>query len=325
MKIGIIIPHHLPTLDFLNEWREEFSRNDTYLYIVEDKDKRETTVPEWLNNFTIYTHKDIKEDLGKNSWIIPFKTSACRSYGYYKAWQDKCDYIFTLDNDCYPERSPYWIRGHLENLNKKVTLGWESAIPNIDFYTRGFPYLIREKSSVMLSHGLWSNVPDLDGIDMLKNPDLRFRESYGSKVIPKNNYYSMCGMNLAWRSEITPLMYFGLFGPSWGFDQFDDIWAGIFSKKVLDHLNYGVTSGYPSVEHRKQSNAFINLEKQAPGLMLNEELWQMIDEVKLTKDNPIDCYKELLDKIHIVTKTNKTDYLLKYIEATKIWLDLFES
>jgi len=49
----------------------------------------------------------------------------------------------------------------------------------------------------------------------------------------------------------------------------------------------------------------------------------MIDRVQLTKDNPIDCYKELLDKIQIETKTDKTDYLLKYIEATKIWLSKF--
>lgn len=49
----------------------------------------------------------------------------------------------------------------------------------------------------------------------------------------------------------------------------------------------------------------------------------MIDKVQLTKNNPLDCYKELLDKIQINTKTDKTDYLLKYIEATKIWLDLY--
>ena len=40
MKIGLVIPHHLPTLDFLNEWNE-LRRYDLKLYIVEDKDKRE--------------------------------------------------------------------------------------------------------------------------------------------------------------------------------------------------------------------------------------------------------------------------------------------
>lgn len=316
----VVIPNHLPTLDFLKEWEE---LKHCKIIIVQDiGDKPE--IPDGFD-ITIYDHKDIKKDLGKNEWIIPSKTSACRSYGYYKAYQQGDEFIATLDNDCFPETEDYWIDGHLENLIKKVTLGWVSSIPNSNTPTRGFPYLIRDKSPVMLSHGLWSNVPDFDGIDMLKQPNLRFERCLSSKLIPKNNYYPMCGMNLAWKREITPLMYFGIFGPDWKIDQYDDIWAGIFSKKVLDHLNYGVVSGYPSVEHRKQSNAFINLEKQAPGLMLNEELWKMIDEVKLTKDNPVECYRELLDKIHIVTKTNKTDYLLKYIEATKIWLDLFES
>lgn len=322
MKIGIVIPHHLSNLDFLNEWKE-FNRQDVHLYIVEDKDNRETSVPENLNNFTIYTHKDIKKELGKDSWIFPFKTSAIRSYGYLKAYQDNCDVIMTLDNDCYPEIENYWINGHLDSLSFKTTLGWVSSIPDSDIPTRGFPYLIRDKSPIMLSHGLWSNVPDFDGIDMLKNPELRFDRCLTNKIIPKNNFFPLCGMNLAWKREITPLMYFGIFGPSWGFDQYDDIFCGIFSKKILDHLNYGVISGYPSVEHRKQSNAFINLQKQAPGLLLNEELWQMIDEVKLLADNPLDCYKELLDKIQIVTKTDKTDYLLKYIKATKIWLSKF--
>jgi hypothetical protein len=320
--IGIVIPHHLKTLEFLNEW-EELNRSDVKLYIVEDKDKYETSLPEKHKNYIIYNRQNIKKDFGKNSWIIPTGTSAIRSYGYYKAWKDGCEYILTLDNDCFPERPEYWVDGHVRNLNKKITLGWVSSIPNSLVPTRGFPYLIRENSEVGVSHGLWSNVPDFDGVDMLKKGNIRFKACNDTFLIPKNNYYPMCGMNLAWKREFTPLMYFGLFGKEYGLDQYDDIWAGVFSKKILDHLNVGVISGYPSVEHRKQSNAFINLQKQAPGLILNEELWQMIDKVTLTKENPLDCYKELLDKIEIITKTDKTDYLLKYIKATKIWLNLF--
>lgn len=313
----VVIPNHLPTLNFLKEW-EELKR--CKIIVVQDIGDK----PEIPNGFdvTIYDHKDIKKDLGKNEWIIPSRTSACRSYGYYKAWQQGDEFIGTLDNDCFPETENYWMDGHLQNLIKKVTLGWESSVPN-NIKTRGFPYKIRENSEVVLSHGLWSNVPDFDGIDMLKQPNTRFTRCLDTKVISKNNYYPMCGMNLAWKRDYTPLMYFGIFGPEYKIDQYDDIWAGIFSKKIIDHLGKAVISGYPSVEHRKQSNAFINLEKQAPGLLLNEELWKMIDDVKLTKDNPIDCYKELLDKIQIDTKTEKKDYLLKYIEATKIWLSKF--
>lgn len=314
----VVIPNHLPTLDFLKEW-EELKR--CKIIVVQDiGDKPE--IPDGFD-VKIYDHKDIEKDLGKNTWIIPSRTSACRSYGYYKAYQQGDEFIATLDNDCFPETEDYWIDGHLQNLTKKVTLGWESSIPDSNLPTRGFPYKIRENSEVALSHGLWSNVPDFDGIDMLKQPNTRFNRCFETKLIHQHNFFPLCGMNLAWKRDYTPLMYFGIFGPDWKIDQYDDIWAGLFSKKILDHLGKAVISGYPSVEHRKQSNAFINLEKQAPGLMLNEELWQMIDEVKLTKDNPIDCYKELLDKIQINTKTNKTDYLLKYIEATKLWLNLF--
>ena len=281
MKIGIVIPHHLATLDFLEEWREEFSKRDVFLYIIEDKDNRETSVPEWLNNFTIITHRDIKDCLDKKSWIIPFKTSAIRSFGYYMAWADNCDYILTLDNDCYPENENYWILGHIENLQSKVTLDWVSSLPDSDLETRGFPYMIRDKSPIGVSHGLWSNVPDFDGIDMLKYPEKRFKAELKSKLIPRYSFYPMCGMNLAFTREMAPLMYFGLQGPSWGFDQYDDIFGGIFSKKVMDHLGYGVISGYPSVEHRKQSNAFINLKKQVPGLLLNEHLWKEVQKIKL--------------------------------------------
>jgi hypothetical protein len=314
----VVIPNHLPTLDFLKEWEE---LKHCKIIVVQDiGDKPE--IPDGFD-VKIYDHKDIEKDLGKNTWIIPSRTSACRSYGYYKAYQQGDEFIATLDNDCFPETEDYWIDGHLQNLTKKVTLGWESSIPDSNLPTRGFPYKIRDNSEVVLSHGLWSNVPDFDGIDMLKQPNTRFNRCLTNKIIPQYNYYPMCGMNLAWKREITPLMYFGIFGPDWKIDQYDDIWAGIFSKKILDHLGKAVISGYPSVEHRKQSNAFINLEKQAPGLMLNEELWQMIDEVKLTKENPVECYKELLDKIQIETKTEKKDYLLKYIKATKIWLSKF--
>jgi Reversibly glycosylated polypeptide. len=188
MKIGIVIPHHLATLDFLEEWREEFSKRDVFLYIIEDKDNRETSVPEWLNNFTIITHRDIKDCLDKKSWIIPFKTSAIRSFGYYMAWADNCDYILTLDNDCYPENENYWILGHIENLQSKVTLDWVSSLPDSDLETRGFPYMIRDKSPIGVSHGLWSNVPDFDGIDMLKYPEKRFKAELKSKLIPRYSF-----------------------------------------------------------------------------------------------------------------------------------------
>ena len=316
--IVIVVPNHLPHLNFLNEW-EEFKQ---YKIIVVQDNNMVPIHPEDFD-IEIVNHRDIQRDLGINSWIIPNQTSACRSYGYYKAYLNNPKYILTIDNDCYPEsKQPYLIEGHVRNLESSATLDWVNSPVSNNIPTRGFPYYIRDNSEVVLSHGVWSNVPDFDGIDMLKTPNQRFKSEYSSKIIPRWNFYPMCGMNLAWKTEYTPLLYFGLFGPNWGFDQYDDIWAGVFSKKIIDHLGKAVISGSPSVEHRKQSNPFINLEKQAPALEVNETLWLKVQEVKLESKTIISSYRELINKVQFTEFRN--GYFNKLVEATNKWLDLYE-
>lgn len=311
---GIVIAHHLENLDFLLEW-DEFKSPDVHLYICEDKEQGVCSLPEGYNG-TIFDHRSIDEELQETSWIIPRITSAIKSYGFYRAWKDDCDVIITIDNDCFPDQHEF-VEKHRRQLSKKVTLGWTNTINAI--YPRGVPYGIREESRVMLNHGLWSNIPDLDAPTSLQFPNLRLQPAEKSEVIPLHNYYAMCGMNLAFNAEIAPLMYFGLQGSDYPYDRFDDIWAGIFSKKILDHLRYAVTSGRPSVEHRKQSNVFRNLIKEAPGIEVNEVLWKVVDQVELTETTPISCYRELMEKIEL-----HDEYFEKLKEATQLWLDLFD-
>lgn len=312
MKIGIVVAQHMANLNFLLKW-EEFKRRNVYMYICEDRQIKECILPKGFKGF-IFDYQDIEKDLGKNSWIIPRKTSAIKSYGFYKAYEDKCDIIITIDSDCFPDGSSF-IESHLKNLKEKVTLGWTKST---NVYTRGFPYNIREKYPVVLSHGLWSNIPDLDAQTALKMPDLRFPKADAVHVIPQYNYFPLCGMNVAFKCEIAPIMYFGLQGPDYPFDRFDDIWTGIFVKKILDRLNLAVTTGMPSVEHRKQSNVYANLRKEAPGLIVNEKLWRKVHEIKLTRKTPADCYVELADKLLM-----DGEYWIKLKEAMKIWAKLF--
>lgn len=324
-KTIIVVPHHLPTLDFLKEW-DELKEHE--LVIVQDIGAK-AKVPEGFNA-TVYDHKDIEADLGDNAWIIPTQSSACRSYGYYKAWQKKPDYIITIDNDTFPDASHFngqYVQAHIKQLETPATLDWVNTAeaPNDGLMMRGHPYLNRNRSETWLNHGLWSNVPDLDAPTSLHNPDLRFEPSFHSQVIPRYNFFSVCAMNLAWRADLTPAMYFGLFGPTYGFDQFDDIWAGVLVKKVLDHLGYAARSGYPSVEHRKQSNVFVNLSKQAPGMAMNENFWQEVKAVQLTKDTVIDCYEELITKLPHVIQGEPEGWTKKFKEAALIWVGLFKN
>jgi hypothetical protein len=317
-KVQIVIPNHLETLDFLKEW-PQLKQYD--IIVVQDIGEK-PEIPSGFN-ITIYDHEDIRADLKDNAWIIPERTSACRSYGYYKAWQRKPEYIVTLDNDCFPEDPNYYIPGHIAALNTPATLDWVNTA-NDDLMMRGFPYLNRNKSQTWLNHGLWSNVPDLDGATWLHNPDLRFNRAIGSRVIPRHNFFPMCGMNLAWRAELTPAMYFGIFGPEYGFDQYDDIWAGVLVKKILDHLGHAVRSGYPSVEHRKQSNVFVNLQKQAPGMAMNESFWRVVQDIRLFDTTVAGCYAELIRKLPDVVEGEPEGWTKKFKRAALLWADLYK-
>lgn len=323
-KTIVVIPNHHDNLNFLREW-QQLRENDIEIIIMQDNNIKDLVIPDGFNNITIIDHDTVNEVLGKNAWIIPTGTSACRSFGYYMAWLRKPDAIITLDNDCFPDFDNF-VQMHNDNLSKMVSLDWWPASSTTEeLKARGYPYLIRDKSYVALSHGLWSNVPDYDGGTMLHYPDVRFKPEEELRVIPRYNFFPMCGMNLAWKSELTPALYFGLFGADYGFDQFDDIWAGILVKKVLDYIGAAAVSGRPSVEHRKQSNAFVNMKKQAPGMAMNEEFWLAVKDIELESTGSIaDVYMELISKLPDSFESEPAGWTKKFKKAALIWGGLFK-
>jgi hypothetical protein len=315
--LAVVIPNHLPHLDFLGEWDE---LKDVPLIVVQDIGAKPEPPAGW--DVQIVDHADIASDLGDDSWIIPSRSSACRSYGYLLAWRRGVRYVLTLDNDCYPDGSD-WVAGHVANLERPVTLDWVPSDPSLPVYSRGFPYQIRDATPVALSHGLWSGVPDLDAATALHHPSLRAWPASRVDVIPRWSFFPMCGMNLAWRAELTSALYFGLFGPDYGFDQYDDIWAGVLVKRVLDHLGWAAVSGYPSVEHRKQSDVYVNLAKQTPGLAMNEQYWRAATYTTLSATTPAGCYAELISQLPHSFDHEPEGWTVKFKQAARIWLDLF--
>ena len=132
-------------------------------------------------------------------------------------------------------------------------------------------------------------------------------------------------MNLAFTREVTPLMYFPLMGKDpdgrpWGFDRYDDIWAGVFAKKILDHLGLAVANGSPFVEHKKASDPVTNLVKEKRGMKVNETLWRIIEDTVLTSKSTTACYRELAEKAGFPAGS----YYTKLQSAMRIWGELFD-
>jgi hypothetical protein len=323
MKVFLVIPT-VRDLSFLNEWGERLK--DCHIVIVEDRTIKNVRVPKkQYQSISHYSWEDIARDFGSNEWIFSRKNAGIRCYGFWKAYEAGADIIVTIDDDCYPTDDPF-VETHIANLSLKAPGGWVPTYPHRDFvFTRGIPYSVRGKYPVVVSHGLWTNKIDLDAKTQLRHPDIDL-PAYPSVLtfVPRGYFFPMCSMNLAFRREVTPLMYFPLMGEDahgqrWGYDRFDDIWAGIFAKKILDHLGLSVANGSPFVEHRKASDAQKNLQKERRGTAVNEDLWRRVSEVKFTQATIVGCYRELAQKIAFPS----IPYFTKLRQAMVLWANLF--
>lgn len=314
----VVIPNHLPRIEFLLDWKE---LKGVPKIIVQDSDD----FPDADVDTDVYNWAYVDDLLPDDAWIFPKMTSARRCFGFWKAWQQGYDPILTLDTDCYPENIPGmgWLERHLDNLGSHRTLGWVPSTGGV--WTRGAPYSVRDKADVWLSHGVWSNVPDFDAVTQFFAPNWRMQPVSHTDVVPVHNFFPMCGMNLAFRRELAPAMYFGLMGPEWGIDRFDDIFAGIIAKRILDHLGKAAVTGAPSVEHRKQSDVFVNLRKEAPGMELNEHFWKAVRDVPLNEghDSVLLAFEGIVSGLPDVIQGEPPGWTREFKRAALVWSWLF--
>ncbi len=315
MTTAIVVPtvreEHIAR--FLAEWRDEF--RDLTVYVVEDHAERQFDVA--APNVCHVAWSDIEADLGDRAWIIPHHSGCIRSYGCYLAYRDGAETIITLDDDCYP-LEPGFVETHLRRLAEPaITRAWVSTISGLR--PRGTPYrrLDREAECVV-NHGLWRRIPDLDAVTQIPAEANGLEFDLVDQVVPQGTYYSMSSMNVAFRREVTPAMYFLPMGRDWEFDRYGDIWGGVFVKRICDHLRKAVRSGPPAIDHQRASNVWVNLRKEANGYETNEELWQAVDSLVLTGTTFRACYLELADKLSLTGP-----YWDRVRVAMRLWAELF--
>lgn len=339
-KVAIVIPtiREAAITRFLKEWNKIFfddNRFDTSLFIVEDNPKKSFAIGK-TSKIAHFSWKEIDSDLKNNSWIIPRRTDCIRSYGYYKAWLAKPDFIITLDDDCYPIPGVDFLGLHWQRLSNGLILEAERwlSTTKASVRPRGLPYkqttvTTGKAGGVILNHGLWENVPDFDAYTQLRRKKTSGLRGYSiNQVIPHMRYFPMCGMNLAWKNEATPGLYFLLMGEDiagkgWGYHRFGDIWAGIIFKKISDSLGLAVSSGDPCIWHDRASNAQVNLTRERESRMANEDFWKVVDSADLKSKTFQGLYAEMAT--HLKTQLSTSPYWNKTSQAMIKWAELFGS
>jgi hypothetical protein len=323
MKVTVVVPtiRESCITAFLEVWEELVDR--AHVLVVEDNPTRTFDLSRWPS-VTHLCWEDIDGELGERSWVVPRRTDCVRSYGYYRAWQDRPDMIVTLDDDCYPiERGG---EGFLDRHWQRLEEGGSHAAwtpSGIGPITRGHPYYETERRwPCAINHGLWQRVPDYDAPTQMVLQRTGGDFEFENRTIPTGRYFPMCGMNVAFRPIVVPAFYFLLMGRSHPVDRFGDIWAGVFVKRICDHLGWAVNSGDPAIDHQRASNVWANLRKEAPGLELNETLWRSVDETRLTETTFAGCYRQIAEALP--TDGPLGDYLGTLGRAMVTWTELFD-
>jgi hypothetical protein len=305
---------------------------------------------QWFKDHFIGSHE-------KYSSIIPEKCHAETSFGSLIAWKEKADVILELDDDCFHVNGHDLIRGHLNNLLDDYGLivnsnsKWYSTIENLVLncnllvFPRGHPYTSEtrvesyswrdENGKCVLNMGLWIGHPDLDALTILYNSGLDGRcsiKSVGLKrdkvIVDRGTYFAICSMNTSFQRKIIPAFY-QLYMKVMGIDRFDDIWSGIFIKKIADHLRDSICLGKPLVYHDKRPRStFRDLKAELEGMIMNEVFWKIVDSLELSGKDYFECYLELADgierNIEKFSEKIHRDFISLQIEKMKLWLEVVD-
>lgn len=282
-----------------------------------------------------FAWRDIERIAGRAAWIFSRRDSAIRAFGFLCAHACGADSVVTLDDDVRPTHSP--DGPDFVTLHREAVTGqprWASSVPGVR--VRGLPYgPVGELPAVVANVGLWSDVADFDAVTSLYRMGAGLTEPFtpppGSRVIPAGQYVPVCGMNLFMRRCALPLFYFPLMGEDEPYARFDDIWAGVMAKKLMDHLGWRLAVGTPHVRHLRASNPFVNAIKEAPGLTMNEKFWRYVDAVQLKDTDPIRCIHQLAAGLAPAAeaaglgRNAELAYLERLGRSLDTWAQLFNS
>jgi len=245
--------------------------------------------------------------VGEYADVVPAASHAETSFGLLYIWEKGHDYGVFIDDDTLPHDDTDYFGTHLHNLENGGTVeevSSEERWVNVlyqgydDLYPRGYPYTAMdegvetdeariERGEVVASQGLWTNVPDLDAVRILMDGDLNGQAQTRTSaedfdrdfVVARENYLTVCSMNLAFRREVIPAFYqMPMDDNDWNVGRFDDIWSGLVLKRACDVLGKHVHNGAPLCEHNKAPRStFDDLTNEVAGLELNEHFWKIVD------------------------------------------------
>lgn len=366
-SVYVIIPS-VNRLTAIKKFKPVFANHDCKIIVIDEGDehlrKKNKMFLSGLNH-EFYGPSERKKwfkhhfssSYEKYACVIPERCHAETSFGFLVAYEENPDLVIELDDDVLPFQGYDIAEDHIDNLfnNKGVTVRsknrWYNTLENLELNTptqifpRGHPYAQETREEdyewdnqggmCVLNMGLWAGDVDLDALTILYNQGLNGKCNMKGKsckrnkvVIDRGTYFAICSMNTSFIPEIIPAFY-QLYMNFMGVDRFDDIWSGIFLKRIADHLDLKVCLGIPLVYHDKmQRSGFSNLKRELDGMIINEVLWKIVNSVNLEGRSYWDSYSSLIQNIekNLSKLQDKLHQKFLAIQAQKmtLWLEIID-
>lgn len=283
--------------------------------------------------------------------VIPERAHAETSFGFLVAYEEGADFIIELDDDVLMKDL---IEGHRSSLfgesGETVSSGarWYNTMNALalnekgTFFPRGHPYSPEMRvanykwhktgGTCVLNMGHWIGNPDFDALTILYHGGLDGRCNIkGTKlkrdkiVVNKGTYFAVCSMNAAFKPKVVPAFY-QLYMNTMGIDRFDDIWSGLFLKRIADHLGDKVCLGRPvGVHDKRPRSVFKDLRKEMDGMIMNEAVWKIVDG-EISGSSYSDTYLSLTDLLDKGAKkladNNYQKFLKLQVEKMRLWVEI---
>lgn len=282
--------------------------------------------------YEVLQHRSVANELA-----FPRKSAASRNLGHCWAYVNKFDVTIALDYDCLPP--PDFVDKHLAalGLHKDLSVvngSWVNPISHKDIYARGYPYEYRPSYQLEQHHnefevnvkanlGLWTGFLDVNAIDRLQFEIPEHPGNYANETRATYSNIPICGMNFAFRTELTPAYFllpnFKVSG--WEVSRHDDIWGGYILHKIMRKAGDTLTFGQPTVEHTKLSNINNSLRYEHWMHLLNQSFYRSVDEA--VSAIPLSTYHEMFADLVEYLEVRWTPPLQSLIPAMRRWYNLF--
>jgi hypothetical protein len=368
MKSVHVTISSINVVNAVKKFKPIFANYEHKVIVIDEDDeairKKNETLLSGLN-FEFYGPRKRKEwfkerfgsSYEKYASVIPERCHAETSFGFLVAYEENPDFVIELDDDVFAFEGYNIIDNHFDNLfnQRGITVSskckWYNTLENLELssstpiFPRGHPYApetrkenydwINRRNKCVLNMGLWAGNPDLDALTILYNGGLDSKCSIKALnykrdkvIVDRGTYFAICSMNTSFVPKIIPAFY-QLYMNFMGIDRFDDIWSGIFLKKIADHLGDRICLGRPLIYHDKRPRSvFDDLKKELEGMIINEILWKIVDSLNLEGKTYWDSYSSLIQGLekNLSKLQNKLHQKFLSVQTQKmlLWLKIID-